>query len=131
MTLALSVGTRIPAYLTALGRVLLSELSESEFDHYLNTTKLHRETERTITDPARLRDAVGQVREQGYCIMDQEIETGICAVAVPVHPPNRPSMAISVAAHATGTSFSTLEEQHLPALQATAAEMERVFRMRG
>lgn len=130
MTLALSVGTRIPAYLTALGRVLLSELPEDDFEQYLRTAQLRRETERTIADSGRLRKAIGRVRDQGFCIMDQEIETGVCAVAVPLRIRNRPPMAMSVAAHASSTSVETLRQRHLPALQATATEVERVLQMR-
>lgn len=130
MTLALSVGTRIPAYLTAIGRVLLAEFSDAELDAYLRQVELHQETERTITDPVALREAIKSVRELGYCLMDQEIDTGICAVAVPVYPPGRAPIAISVSAHATGTPLTTLAEHHLPMLQATAQEIQHVLGLR-
>ncbi|WP_433365575.1 IclR family transcriptional regulator domain-containing protein [Streptosporangium sp. CA-115845] len=130
MTLALSAGTRIPAYLTAIGRVLLAELSDDELDEYLSTATFRQETDRTVSDPNRLRDVIAAVRSQGYCIMDQEIETGICAVSVPVRQPNRPTMGISVAAHATRTSIQTIEREHLPALRETGAEIERILRLR-
>ncbi|WP_214102603.1 IclR family transcriptional regulator domain-containing protein [Acrocarpospora catenulata] len=130
MTLALSVGTRIPAYLTAIGRVLLAELTDNELDEYLRTTTLRRETDRTITDPGRLREVIQTVRNQGHCIMDQEIEAGICAVSVPVRQANRPTMGISVAAHASRTSIETIEREYLPALRATGAEIERILRLR-
>ncbi|MFI5960320.1 IclR family transcriptional regulator C-terminal domain-containing protein [Cryptosporangium sp. NPDC051539] len=130
MTLALRVGTRIPAYLTALGRVLLADLTEAQLEEYLKTAALHRETERTITDPGELARTLAMVKEQGYCAMDQEIETGICAIAVPLRQANRPTMAISVAAHASRTSITTLEREYLPALQATGREIERILQMR-
>jgi IclR family pca regulon transcriptional regulator len=130
MTLALSVGTRIPAYLTALGRVLLAELSDTDLDRYLETATLHRETDRTITDPGQLREVIADVRRRGCCIMDQEIEVGVCALAVPVRQPNRPTMAISVAAHASRTSVESMERDYLPALRATGAEIERILRMK-
>lgn len=130
MTLALSVGTRIPAYITALGRVLLSGMSDEELDAYLETAHFQRETARTITDPSQLREAIEQVREQNYRVMDQEIENGVCAAAVPVRHANRPLMSISVATHAAGTSIETLRENHLPALQATATEIERILSLR-
>ena len=84
MTLALHVGTRIPAYLTALGRVLLAELPDNRLDEYLRTTELRKETENTVSDPAELRAQILGVRAKGYFIMDQEIELGIRAAAVPV-----------------------------------------------
>jgi IclR family pca regulon transcriptional regulator len=129
MTLALAVGARIPAYLTALGRVLLAGLSADELDAYLRTAELRQETERTIADPKRLRQAIDEVRAQGFCIMDQEIETGVCAVAVPVRRPNRPLLAISVAAHSTVATIEQFREVHLPALQKTAAEIEHVLQL--
>jgi IclR family pca regulon transcriptional regulator len=130
MTLALSVGTRIPAYLTALGRVLLAELSDDQLEAYLSAATLRPETDRTITDPQRLREVIMAVRSQGHCIMDQEIEAGVCAVAVPVYQANRPPMAISVAAHASRTSIETIEREHLPALLATRSKIEHILRTR-
>lgn len=130
MTLAISVGMRIPAYLTALGRVLLAELDDAELDEYLHTTTFRPETDRTITDPEHLRQVILNVRRDGYCLMDQEIEMGVCAVAVPVHQHNRPTIAISVAAHASRTSIETMRVEHLPALQHTAAEIQRILGMR-
>jgi IclR family transcriptional regulator, pca regulon regulatory protein len=130
MTLALSVGSRVPAYLTAIGRVLLAELDDDTLDEYLRTAVFLRETERTITDPDRLREVVMGVRGQGYCVMDQEIEAGVCAVSVPVHQPNRPTMGISVAVHASRTSVEAIERDYLPALLETAAGIERILSMR-
>jgi IclR family pca regulon transcriptional regulator len=130
MTLALSVGMRIPAYLTALGRVLLAELDDDRLDDYLHTSVFERETDRTVTDPEQLRQVISTVRNDGYCLMDQEIETGVCAVAVPVRQANRPTIAISVAAHASRTSIETMRHEHLPAIQHTAAEIERILSMR-
>jgi IclR family pca regulon transcriptional regulator len=131
MTLALHVGTRIPAYLTALGRVLLAELPEEELDRYLRTAELHKETANTVSDPAELRAQVLSVRAKGYCIMDQEIEIGIRAAAVPVRRPDGSALAISVASHASRHSLSHIEANFVPSLQETAAGLERLLGMRG
>jgi IclR family pca regulon transcriptional regulator len=129
MTLALSVGTRIPAYLTAIGRVLLADLPDNELDEYLRTAQLHKETEKTITDRAKLRNEIFDVRSTGYSITDQEIEIGIRA-AVPVRQPNRPTIAISVATHASRESVRSIEKNYLPPLREAADELQRVLPLR-
>ncbi len=128
MTLALKVGARLPAYLTALGRVLLAQLPDDELDAYLRTAEFHKETARTITDPAQLRDTLVTVRRTGYCTMDQEIEPGIRAAAVPVHRAGRPLLAISAATHASRQSMETIETKFVAALSAAAADIEHNHR---
>src|SRR5205823_5334519 len=66
MTIALGVGTRLPAHATSMGRVLLADLSDAELDRYLGETELERFTKRTVVDTDRLRTIVGQVRKQGF-----------------------------------------------------------------
>ena len=130
MTLALHVGTRIPAYLTALGRVLLAELPDDQLEDYLRTTVLRKETANTVSDPAKLRAHILSIRAKGYCIMDQEIEIGIRAAAVPVHRPEGLALAISVASHASRHSLSYIEENYVPPLRETAAGLEKLLSRR-
>lgn len=130
MTLALSVGTRVPAYLTSLGRVLLAELPDGELDGYLHTTELRKRTEHTVCDPAGLRAEILRVRTKGYCIADQEIEMGIRSAAVPVRRMNGPTLAISVASHSSRTSLSSMEADFVPPLRGAAAELESLFSLR-
>lgn len=130
MTLALHVGTRIPAYLTALGRVLLAELPDDQLEDYLRTTVLRKETANTVSDPAKLRAHILSIRAKGYCIMDQEIEIGIRAAAVPVHRPEGLALAISVASHASRHSLSYIEENYVPPLRETAAGLEKLLSLR-
>src|SRR2546423_341849 len=61
ITIALGVGTRLPAHPTSMGRVLLADLPENRLDDFLATTPLERYTEHTITDPDRLRDVLAEV----------------------------------------------------------------------
>ncbi len=122
MTLTLMVGARVPAYLTALGRVLLADLTDAELADYLDTATLRPETEHTIIDPNRLREELSAIREQGFAILNQEIESGVCAVAVPIHRRTRPPLAVSVATHVAQTPIEALRE-YLPALRHRAAEI--------
>src|SRR5215831_17527536 len=65
MTVAISVGTRFPAYAASMGRVLLAGLSPEELDQYLAEATFEAFTELTVTDPDRLREIIGEVRRQG------------------------------------------------------------------
>ena len=84
MTVAISVGTRFPAYATSMGRVLLAALTDDELDTYLAEAAFERLTARTVTNPDRLRAIVREVARQGYAIVDQELEEGLRAVAAPI-----------------------------------------------
>lgn len=130
MTLALKVGQRIPAYLTALGRVLLADLPDEQLADYVRTAELHKETERTIVDPAQLHNEILSVRKAGYCLTDQEIDVGVRAAAVPVRRPNKPTLAISTAIHANRGTMQTMAANVAPALLEAAAEIEQAIRLR-
>lgn len=130
MTLALSVGTRLPAYLTAVGRVLLAELPDVDLEEYLRTAQFQRETPNTVADADALREELMKVRGQGYCILDQEIEIGVRACAVPVRRPNQPTLAISLSSHASRGTVQSVRRDHLPVLQEAARELELVFTQR-
>ncbi|XVX21682.1 IclR family transcriptional regulator domain-containing protein [Actinomycetota bacterium] len=84
MSVGIPIGTRFPAYATSMGRVLLAALPQPELDDYLARVTLEPITPLTVRDPEALRAEVGRVREQGYAVVDQELETGLRAVAVPV-----------------------------------------------
>jgi IclR family pca regulon transcriptional regulator len=129
MTLALHVGTRIPAYLTALGRVLLAGLPDDELDEYLRTAELRRETANTVIEREELHEQILSVRTKGYYIMDQEIEIGIRAAAVPVRRPEGPGLAISASSHASRHSLSYLEANFVPPLLQTAAGLEKLLKL--
>lgn len=80
----LHVGTRLPAHATAMGRVLLAALGEEELAAVLEGSDLGALTERTITDRAALVAELARVREQGYCLIDQEFERGLTTLGAPV-----------------------------------------------
>src|ERR1700678_2515318 len=99
MTVAISVGTRFPAYATSMGRVLLAALTDDELDRYLAEATFERLTARTVTNPDRLAAIVREVARQGYSIVDQELEEGLRAVAAPIHgAANVGTAAINVSA---------------------------------
>jgi IclR family transcriptional regulator, pca regulon regulatory protein len=125
MTVAISVGTRFPAYATAMGRVLLAALTDDELDRYLAEATFERLAARTVTNPDRLRAIVREVARQGFAIVDQELEEGLRAVAVPIRgAADVGTAAINVSAHASRVSMVTMRGRILPALLEAAHEIE-------
>src|SRR5690349_20588165 len=84
MTVAISVGTRFPAFATSMGRVLLAGQSDDWLAGYLLSTPLTSLTARTIDDPTRLRAELARIRRQGWALVDQELEEGLRSVAAPI-----------------------------------------------
>jgi len=84
LSMNLSVGSRLPAHAVSLGRILLAGLDAAALSHYLKTAKLRQFTPKTATAPAKLRQALYAVREQGYSWVDAELDESICGIAVPV-----------------------------------------------
>lgn len=129
MTVAISVGTRFPAFATSMGRVLLAGLTPDDVDRYLAEAELEPLTARTVTDPARLREIIREVRGQGYAIVDQELEEGLRAVAVPLHGAgDEPIAAVNLSAHASRVSVTAMRSELLPALLETAHRIEADLR---
>ena len=126
MTVAISVGTRFPAYATSMGRVLLAGLSPEDLDRYLEEAVLEPITARTVSDPDRLREIVGEVGRQGYAIVDQELEEGLRAIAAPIRGPGESvTAAINLSAHASRVSLAAMRADLLPALLDTASRIEQ------
>ncbi len=124
MTISLAVGTRLPMYPTSMGRVLLAGQSDDEIDAYLARAELRPLTGRTVTDPAALRAMVMDVREQGWALVDQELEDGVRSVAAPLCDASGHVLgAVNVSAHATRTNLDVLRKQFLPALLDTTARI--------
>lgn len=125
MTVAITVGTRFPAYATSMGHVLLSGLSDDALKSTVDTTNLVRLTARTITEPAALLAEIAAVRQQGWALVDQELEDGIRSVAVPIHDrTGRVVAAMNVSTHAARTTTATVRTTILPTLRAAAARIE-------
>jgi IclR family transcriptional regulator, pca regulon regulatory protein len=125
MTVAISVGTRFPAYATSMGRVLLAHLPAEELERYLAEETFERLTALTVTSPGRLREIVRQVAAQGYAIVDQELEEGLRAIAAPIRGASDVgTAAINVSTHASRISMDAMRDQVLPALLETARQIE-------
>lgn len=129
MTVAISVGTRFPAYATSMGRVLLAGQSDDWLDGYLLSAELRRLTPHTVAEPARLRGQLATIRQQGYALVDQELEEGLRSIAVPVRGPDgRVLAAVNVSAHASRRTPEEMCQHLLPPLRATAQAIEADLR---
>lgn len=79
-----SLGTRLPAHVVSMGRVLLAALDDAALDEYLTQAPLKRRTNATLVDRPRLREEILLAREQGWAWVDGELDESICGLAVPV-----------------------------------------------
>src|SRR5690606_1972302 len=84
MSINLMPGSRLPAYCASMGRVLLAAISPDSATQLLNQSDLRSFTPHTKTDPAELMEELAKVRLQGFAVIDQELELGLCSIAVPL-----------------------------------------------
>lgn len=86
-------GTRLPAACTSIGRALLASLSDNDLHNWLRSYPLAQLTEKTITNHDLFWQEIRRIREQGFAIIDEELEIGIRSIAVPIVSPNGRTMA--------------------------------------
>jgi IclR family transcriptional regulator, pca regulon regulatory protein len=124
MRVAIGIGTRFPAYATSMGRVLLAGLGQQELDACLERVTMRPITARTITDEAALRAELDRVREQGWALVDQELEEGLRSLAAPVRDRSgRVIAAANIATHAARTSAAEARRSLLPVLLRTVEQI--------
>jgi IclR family pca regulon transcriptional regulator len=121
MSVTISVGTRFPAYATSMGRVLLAHIDPDTLDVYIDKAELSPLTARTITDKGRLREVLNQVRAEGFCFVDEELEEGLRSIAAPIrNGDGRVVAAINVSAHISRGPAEAIKDELLPPLLETA-----------
>jgi IclR family pca regulon transcriptional regulator len=124
MALTTKVGSRVPAYATSMGRVLLSHLPPERLDDYFRSVTLAPLTARTITDERRLRELLAVVRRQGWSLVDEELEEGLRSIAAPIRDAaGEVTTAITICGHAGRMSAAQLRDDFLPHLLRAACEL--------
>jgi IclR family pca regulon transcriptional regulator len=124
MSISLSVGSRLPAFCTSMGRVLLAQLPEQMLEKYLQSAALPKFTEKTVCDPGELRKEIRSVVKQGYALVDQELEPGLRSLAVPIFDgTSRTVAAINVSTQAARTSKTAMLQNFLPVLRQAANDI--------
>ena len=127
-SVALSVGTRLPAYCTSMGRVLLSDLPPAELDSLLRRAPLRAFTRKTLMNRVEIARAVRRAGEEGYALVDEELEIGLRSIAVPVRDrAGKVVAAINVPAQSQRYTVQELERRALPHLRKAAAAIEDFF----
>jgi IclR family pca regulon transcriptional regulator len=125
MTITIAVGTRLPAYATSMGRVLLAGLSPDELEDRLERVELLPLTARTVRDGAALRERIDRARAAGWATVDQELEEGVRSAAVPIRDSDGAlSAAMNVSVHATRMTMQALRREVVPKLLRTAEAIE-------
>ncbi|MFI0372905.1 IclR family transcriptional regulator C-terminal domain-containing protein [Actinomadura sp. 1N219] len=129
MTVAISVGTRFPAYATSMGRVLLAALPDPELDERLGRAAHRPLTGRTATDQAVLRREIDRVRKQGWSLVDQELEDGLRSIAAPIRDAaGRVVAAANLSTASSRTPAARMRRELLPLLLDATAGIEADLR---
>ncbi len=125
LSVEVTVGGHDPAEATALGRMLLASQDDAWLDRQLAEVELVPYTSRTIVDPRRLRRELQRVRRHGFAVVDQELEEGLRAVAVPLHDgEGRVVAALNAALYASRWPLEAIRRTLVPRLLETAAAID-------
>jgi IclR family pca regulon transcriptional regulator len=124
MAVTLGVGSRLPAYCTALGRVLLAGMPPEQTAQELAKFELVAHTRFTVTSRRRIDEILAEVRAEGFAVNDQELEVGLRSIAVPVRNVVGVTVAaMNVSAQASRVTRRELLDRDLPLLKAAAERL--------
>jgi IclR family transcriptional regulator, pca regulon regulatory protein len=131
MTISLSIGSRLPAYCTSMGRVLLGDLPEKGLDETLARSELRAYTARTVIDRDKLREIIQEDHRKGWSLVNQELEDGLISISVPLIDRNeRIIAAMNVSGQANRTSPTDVTRNILPVLKQAAEKINTAQRLR-
>jgi IclR family transcriptional regulator, KDG regulon repressor len=118
------VGSRLPAYCTAAGKVQIAHLSDEELELYLPPKELKPFTPNTITDRDALKRHLAKVNEQGYAIDDEELDIGVRCVSAPIRDYTRRIVgAISISGPSMRLATERIEKELIPMALKAAEEI--------
>ncbi|NGO53081.1 IclR family transcriptional regulator domain-containing protein [Allomesorhizobium camelthorni] len=128
LSVALHVGTRLPAWCTSMGRVLLSDLPAPQLRELLESAKIERNTPKSITDRTALAAEITKAAQAGFAIVDEELEIGLRSIAVPIRDRSRKIVAaINVSTQSSRFTTAEMKREILPHLLAAALKIEDFF----
>jgi len=131
MSINLGTGSRLPATCTSMGRVLLAGLPQEDCRQRLQAAPRQAFTARTLTAPEALEAAIVDVRRQGWCLVDQELEDGLVSLAAPiVDRAGRTIAALNISGQTHRTPPALLQAQFLPLLRNAAQQISQLLRMK-
>jgi IclR family transcriptional regulator, pca regulon regulatory protein len=122
--LSAQIGFRLPAVSSSLGRVLLAALDDRQLDKLLSDTKPDKLTPATVVDRAGLTRAIRKARDDGYALVDQEVEPGFRSISVPLRRlDGRVIASLNIGVQSNRCTLETMRTVLLPKLQALATEL--------
>jgi IclR family pca regulon transcriptional regulator len=125
----LHVGSRLPAYCTSMGKVLLAFLPDAVREKHLRNTQYAKFTPKTITNPTKLRRVLNEVRRRGYAVNDQELDLGLRSCSVPVFDKGGKAIAaINVSASSARASLEDVVDRFIPALRKVSQEITEILK---
>jgi IclR family transcriptional regulator, pca regulon regulatory protein len=128
MSISLGVGSRLPAYCTSMGRMLLSALPDDTLMARMASADLTPRTRYTVTDRAELGAKIAQVRRQGWSLVDQELEEGVVSMAAPIiNRAGEMMAALNISGQANRTSATTMQDTMLVPLLDAAQSISRML----
>lgn len=128
MSISLMPGSRLPAFCTSMGRVLLAARPVAEVEALLASSALTARTRLTITDPAEVMVRIAAARTQGFATIDQEVEIGLQSIAVPLFNGRGVVIAaLNLGLPAVAEDAGALVTRYLPALRAVQGELRKVL----
>ena len=123
---SLGVGSRLPAYCTSLGRMLLAGLPDEEVAALLEASPREARTRHTLVEVDAILAKVQQARRQGWCMINQELEEGLLSIAAPVvNRAGRTIAALNISGQVNRTPPRQMQETMLPALREAAGQVSQ------
>lgn len=124
MTISLEVGSKLPAFATSMGQVLLAYLSSEEKEHYIKELNLQSFTKQTVVDPSVLLARLDQIKKEGWVFVEQQLEEGLSSIAAPIrNHEGKTVAAINISSHADRINSQIIEDKLLPLLLQTAEQI--------
>jgi len=121
---AFGLGSRLPLFATSMGRVMLAGLADAELESFLAKAKFAEFTRYTKTERGRIRDEVVRARRQGWCLVKQELELGVCGLSVPIHDADgHVAAAVSISMNMARFDETQTLKEYLPKLRAVAGQI--------
>ena len=131
MRIGLSLGSRLPALVTSMGRMIVADLPPAEQKAFVKAAPMPKMTNKTLTNKEDLQKALVKIHQQGWVLLDQELEDGVRSIAAPIHDKTgRTIAAINVGTQSGRVSMKQIVEEFLPLLVKTAAEISSAMSRR-
>jgi IclR family pca regulon transcriptional regulator len=121
MRIGLALGSRLPALVTSMGRVIVAELTPVEQRQFLKSAPFPKMTEKTLNTKTELAKELALIKQQGWALLDQELEDGVRSIAAPIRDKHgRTIAAINIGTQTGRTKMSQLKDDYLPRLVQAA-----------